>query len=199
MNMNRVITIIVISTLLSFASANVSKQEFYQMALLEHLSTQEAFQLNRDLATEECLAGHDPIFEAGINGDEFFFNVSDEMVEVKENLDRDSIDSDECSDLGGRVVSLDFEFRGCVDPIHFRNVPMCLHSACEEETTYVDEPVTFSLYYDGYGELTCQMTRMFSETNSSPIKSKMNTVLALAVTSLFTNKFEMELPHEGRI
>ena len=181
--MTRLITIIT-TTLLSFVSANVSKQELYQIAL-EQISTQEA---HRELATEECLAGQDFINESGIHKAFFWWGVEDEMVDLDAQYEIDSMDSDFCSDLGGRVVSLDFEFRDCgVALVTFHNVQACLHTACDEETTYADDPVTLS-FGDSEKTVTCQMTRTFSggEANSSPVKSKMtNAVLALAIASLF--------------
>ena len=182
--MNRVT--IIITTLFHLASANLSKQELYQNAL-RLISNQQAIQLHRGLVSEECVSAQVLLNESGINDNAEpcgFSFTSDDYAAMNCEFREYSIDSDACSDLDGRIVSVDYEYRCVGILIHFHNLPTCLHNACNEDTIYVDGPVSFP-NDDEYDGITCEMIPGLSGANP-PDNSKTKAVVALVVITLLT-------------
>ena len=182
--MSKIATIIT-TTLLAFASADVSNRELYQRGL-KHIYVQKATHFSRGLSDEECVAAQTLLDETGINelADETVtesceFIIDEESIEMECDFSDIAMDSDACSDVGGRVISLDLEF-SCVGLVmHFHNLPTCLHTSCDEDMFTANDVLPDDDAFEG-----CEMDVDVSGAHQVNSKAKAVAIVASLFSTL---------------
>lgn len=155
--------------ILSLASADFSKNEVQQRAINVLNARKDSHNdalFGRELISNECINNQIEVEATGINSldteDDDLWNLCDigitdsGILEVECNYSDAgvSIDSDECTRQGGRVVKASLESE-CDDLIyHFNDMPTCLHGTCDagDYSDYVEKGLDTAQITDDVAE-----------------------------------------------